>query len=105
MLPPHVQLAPVRLLGVALASETLAVFYSLAAVCREGGGPGAVAARPACAVRLLGAALASVVFGLLPPLRALVFEQTLAWTAMIGSQSVHDVQGTYERQAQEAECY
>ena len=66
MPPPHVQLAPVRLLGVALAS---------------------------------------VVFGLLPPLRALVFEQTLAWTAMIGSQSVHDVQGTYERQAQEAECY
>ena len=33
------------------------------------------------------------------------FEQTVAWTARIGSQSVHDVQGTYERQAQETECY
>ena len=33
------------------------------------------------------------------------FEQTIAWTAKIGSQSVHDVQGTYERQAQETECY
>jgi len=33
------------------------------------------------------------------------FEQTLAWTAKIGSQSVHDVQGTYERQAQETEYY
>ena len=27
------------------------------------------------------------------------------WTAKLGSQSVHDVQGTYERQAQETECY
>ena len=33
------------------------------------------------------------------------FEQTLAWTARIGSQVVHDVQGTYERQAQETEYY
>ena len=33
------------------------------------------------------------------------FEQTLAWTAKIGSQSMHDVQGTYERRAQETECY
>ena len=33
------------------------------------------------------------------------FEQTLAWTAKIGSQDVHDVQGTYARQAQETECY
>ena len=33
------------------------------------------------------------------------FEQTLAWTAKIGSQSVHDVQGTYERRAPETECY
>ena len=33
------------------------------------------------------------------------FEQTLAWTRKLGSQSVHDVQGTYERSAQEVEEY
>ena len=33
------------------------------------------------------------------------FEQTLAWTRRLGSQQVHDVQGTYERSAQEVEQY
>ena len=33
------------------------------------------------------------------------FEQTMAWTRKLGSQAVHDVQGTYERRAQETEEY
>ena len=33
------------------------------------------------------------------------FEQTLAWTRKLGSQKVNDVQGTYERSAQETEEY
>ena len=33
------------------------------------------------------------------------FEQTLDWTRRLGSQRVHDVQGTYERRAQEVEEY
>ena len=33
------------------------------------------------------------------------FEQTIAWTRRLGSQQVHDVQGTYERRAQETEEY
>ena len=33
------------------------------------------------------------------------FEQTMAWTRKLGSQLVHDVQGTYERRAQETEQY
>ena len=33
------------------------------------------------------------------------FEQTMAWTRKLGSQRVHDVQGTYERSAQETEEY
>ena len=33
------------------------------------------------------------------------FEQTISWTRKLGSQQVHDVQGTYERQAQEVEEY
>ena len=33
------------------------------------------------------------------------FEQTIAWTRKLGSQQVHDVQGTYERRAQETEEY
>ena len=33
------------------------------------------------------------------------FEQTIAWTRKLGSQQVHDVQGTYERNAQEVEEY
>ena len=33
------------------------------------------------------------------------FEQTLEWTRRLGSQRVHDVQGTYERSAQEVEEY
>ena len=33
------------------------------------------------------------------------FEQTMAWTRKLGSQQVHDVQGTYERRAQETEHY
>ena len=33
------------------------------------------------------------------------FQQTLAWTRKLGSQQVHDIQGTYERNAQETEEY
>jgi len=33
------------------------------------------------------------------------FEQTMAWTRRLGSQKVHDIQGTYERAAQETELY
>ena len=33
------------------------------------------------------------------------FEQTIAWTRCLGSLRVHDVQGTYERRAQETEEY
>ena len=33
------------------------------------------------------------------------FEQTMEWTRRIGSQRVHDVQGTYTRAAQEVELY
>ena len=76
---PHVQLAPVRLLGVALASVTLAVFDSLAALRREGWRD-----------RLYVCAC---------------FQQTLAWTRKLGSQQVHDIQGTYERNAQGTEEY
>lgn len=33
------------------------------------------------------------------------FEQTMDWTRKLGSQQVHDVQGTYARSAQEVELY
>ena len=33
------------------------------------------------------------------------FEQTVAWTRSLGSQRVNDVQGAYERRAQETEEY
>ena len=33
------------------------------------------------------------------------FEQTMDWTRKLGSQRVHDVQGTYTRAAQEVELY
>eukprot|EP00964_Phaeocystis_antarctica_P052752 scaffold30910_cov48-Phaeocystis_antarctica.AAC.2 len=71
VLPLHVQLAPMRLLGVVLPSVTLALLFSmlftaraaarrrslssiLAAFRGDGGGPGAAAARPACAYDAAG---------------------------------------------------
>ena len=116
--PPHVQLAPVRLLGVALASETLAVFYSLAAVCREGGGPGAAAARPACACEAAGRGACvgdarcirfsrrSSPRGMArQAVRVRVLSTDSRVDAELGSQQVHDIQGTYERNAQGTEEY